>query len=69
MRNSQTIPNKSQRLYSGKLGKRFWNIFLWFLQGLITAGKMKGGGEGGSGNGSGGGWVLRLSLQRLKKGR
>ena len=28
---------------------------------------MKGGGEGGSGNG--GGWELRLSLQRLKKGR
>ena len=42
---------------------------MWFLQGLITAGKMKGGGEGGSGNGNGGGWVLRLSLQRLKKGR
>ena len=30
---------------------------------------MKDGGEGGSGNGNGGGWVLRLSLKRLKKGR
>ena len=54
-------------MYSGKLGERFWNIFLWFLQGLITGGKMRGGGEGNSGNC--GGLVLRLSLQGLKKGR
>ena len=57
----------------GNVGETF---FLWFLQGLITAGYKTiksqntvfviGGGEGDSGNG--GGWVFRLSLQCSKEG-
>ena len=64
-------------MYSSELWKRLENIFLWFLQLLITAGYktiksqntvfVRGGGEGGSGNG--GGWVFRLSLQCSKEGR
>ena len=64
-------------MYSSELGKCLGNIFLWFLQLLITAGYktiksqntvfVRVGGEGGSGNG--GGWVFRLSLQCLNEGR
>ena len=40
---------------------------MWLLQGLVTAGNIRGGGESGSDNG--GGWVFRLSLKRSQKGR
>ena len=38
---------------------------LWFLQGLITAGNIRGGGEGGSGNG--GGWMWFQEWERTIK--
>ena len=64
-------------MYSCELGECKGNKgFLWFLQGLTTAGSKTiklqntvfviGGGEGDSGNGRG--WVFRLSLQCSKEG-